>query len=192
MEQIRSRGRKGSLQALRNAVLLKTVYAFGLPRSEVVGLDLTDLRVNPKAADYGRCGGVFVRWAKSSRGGPPKRRTVLTVPEMDWIVGILGHYVDEVRPHSGADPHPAFWLTERCGRITNRSVNEAFAETRSAAGLPPELDLHSLRHSYITHLKVRGIASDASFDRNGDRDPVRDLGFRGLPAAGWMLGRHAA
>lgn len=98
VEQIRRRARKDSLQALRNAVLLKTVYAFGLRRAETVGLDLSDLRTNPKASDYGRFGGLFVRWAKSSRGSPPKRRTVLTVPEMDWIVGILGHYLEEVRP----------------------------------------------------------------------------------------------
>lgn len=90
------------------------MYAFGLRRSEAVGLDLSDLRVNPKAADYGRFGGVFIRWAKSSRGGPPKRRTVLTVPEMDWIVGTLGHYLEEVRPCSAGGAHPAFWLTERC------------------------------------------------------------------------------
>ena len=31
-------------------------------------------------------------------------------------------------------------------------MNEAFVDARNAAGLPPELDLHSLRHSYITHL----------------------------------------
>jgi len=30
-------------------------------------------------------------------------------------------------------------------------LNEAFVDARNAAGLPRELDLHSLRHSYITH-----------------------------------------
>lgn len=33
-----------------------------------------------------------------------------------------------------------------------RSINEAFASARQAAGLPTELDLHCLRHSYVTHL----------------------------------------
>ena len=33
-----------------------------------------------------------------------------------------------------------------------RSANEAYENARAAAGLPDELDLHSLRHSYITHL----------------------------------------
>src|SRR5690606_5221652 len=112
-------------------------------RSEAVGLDLADLRVNPSARDYGRIGGIYVRWAKSTRGNPPKRRTVLTVPEMDWVVESLDHYLDQVRPLFGATAHPAVWLTERCGRISVRAANEAFADVRAAAGLPPELDLHS-------------------------------------------------
>ena len=45
-EQIRARGRKGALAALRDAALLKTVYGYGLRRQEVVGLDLADLRSN--------------------------------------------------------------------------------------------------------------------------------------------------
>lgn len=31
-------------------------------------------------------------------------------------------------------------------------MNEAFEGAREAAGLPKELDLHCLRHSYVTHL----------------------------------------
>ena len=111
-----------------------------------------DLRHNPKAPQYGRFGGVFVRWGKSSKGSPPKRRTVLTVPEMDWIVGVLDHYVTEVRPRFDVGNHPALWVTERCGRLSKRSANDAFDTCRQVAGLPAELDLHSLRHSMITHL----------------------------------------
>jgi integrase len=33
-----------------------------------------------------------------------------------------------------------------------RGLNVAFSAASVAAGLPPELDLHSLRHSYVTHL----------------------------------------
>jgi site-specific recombinase XerD len=133
-------------------VLLKTVYAFGLRRQEARGLDLVDLRSNPKAKSFGRVGGVFVRHGKSSRGGAPKRRTVLTVPEFDWIIGLLEHYLAEVRPLFSPGEHPAFWVTERRGRISLRSINEAFVTARKAAGIDSALDLHSLRHSYVTHL----------------------------------------
>jgi integrase/recombinase XerD len=118
----------------------------------MVGLDVSDLRHNPKTPDFGRFGALFVRFGKSSNGSPPKRRTVFTVPEMDWIVDVLDHYVTEVRPRFDAGQHPAFWVTERRGRLSKRSANDAFENARQAAGLPEELDLHSLRHSMITHL----------------------------------------
>lgn len=152
VEQIRARHRKGGLAAMRDAALLKTIYAFGLRRREAWGLDLADLRHNPKAAGFGRCGALFVRWGKSSRGSAPKRRTVLTVPEMDWIVAVLEQWLDEIRPGFWAGAHPGLWVTERAGRMSPRRINEAFASARDAAGLDPALDLHCLRHSYITHL----------------------------------------
>jgi integrase/recombinase XerC len=152
VEEIRGRGRKGALTAMRDAALLKTIYAFGLRRNEARGLDLADLRRNPKAADYGRCGGLFVRFGKASNGSPPKRRTVLTVPEMDWIVDVLEHWINEVRPLFSPGPLAAIWVTERASRISLRGINVAFDQARDAAGLPAELDLHSLRHSYVTHL----------------------------------------
>ncbi|MEV6173827.1 tyrosine-type recombinase/integrase [Streptomyces sp. NPDC051954] len=137
---------------MRDAALLKTVYAFGLRRNEARGLDLADLRRNPKAPQYGRCGAAFVRFGKASNGSPPKRRTVLTVPEMDWITGILGHWIHEVRPMFSPGSLAALWVTERAGRISLRGINDAFEQARADAGLPDELDLHSLRHSYVTHL----------------------------------------
>ena len=47
-------------------------------------------------------------------------------------------------------------LTERVGRLSPRSINEAFVAAREEAGLHPSLDLHCLRHSYITHLTEFG------------------------------------
>jgi site-specific recombinase XerD len=152
VDQIRGRRRKGALAAHRDAALLKTVYAFGLRRREAWGLDMGDLRHNPKAAEFDRFGALFVRWGKGSRGGPPKRRTVLTVPEMDWVVPALQQWVDELRPLFDPGNHPALWVTERCGRLSSRGINEAFEQARDDAGLPTDLDLHSLRHSYVTHL----------------------------------------
>ena len=49
-------------------VVLKTIYAFGLRRREAWGLDVADLRANPKVPAFGRFGGLFVRWGKGSKG----------------------------------------------------------------------------------------------------------------------------
>jgi site-specific recombinase XerD len=152
VEHIRKHQRKGAMAALRDSAMLKTVYAYGLRRAETCGLDEADLRHNPKAPQWGRVGGLFVRLGKSSNGSPPKRRTVLTVPEMDWVVPVLEHYLCDVRPRLADVTHPALWLTERGCRVSKRRLNTAFAEVRNLAELPAELDLHCLRHSYVTHL----------------------------------------
>jgi integrase/recombinase XerC len=151
-DRIRSRGRKGALAALRDSAMLKFCYAYGLRRAEVSGVDLADRLRNPKAPQFGRWGGVSVRYGKASRGSPAKRRTVLTVPEMDWVIEVMEHYLTEIRPVLGLGSHPAIWLTERQGRLAPRLVTDAFATARDAAGLDPALDLHCLRHSYVTHL----------------------------------------
>ncbi len=169
VEQIRARHRKGALAAHRNAALLRVVYAYGIRRREAWGLDLHDLRRNPKAKQYGRVGGIFVRWGKSSRGGQPKRRTVLTVPEMDWVVPAINQWIDEVRPGFHPGQHPAIWVTERRGRLSLRGINEAFEQARTDAGLDEDLELHCLRHSYITHLTEFGYPERFVQDQAGHR-----------------------
>nr|WP_316246525.1 tyrosine-type recombinase/integrase [Streptomyces sp. WAC01526] len=152
VEQIRARRVKGALPAMRDAALLKVLYAFGLRRQEAVSLDLVDFRRVPRTARFGQFGAVYVRFGKASRGGAAKRRTVLLVPEMDWVVPVLEQWVGEVRPLLRPGAHPALWVTERGGRLHRRSVNDIFNSVRDLAGLAPELDPHCLRHSYVTHL----------------------------------------
>ncbi len=104
-------------------------------------------------AQFGRFGGLFVRYGKASRGGPPRRRTVLAVPEMGWISEVLRHWVEEVRPCLGAGISPgpggsagAAWrIRLQDGR---RRCSRALAGNRPDGRAGPAC----LRHSYITHL----------------------------------------
>jgi integrase/recombinase XerC len=147
-------GRKGALAAFRDGAFFKACYAWGLRRREAVRLDLCDLHPSAAAPQFGRFAALHVRWGKASRGSPPKRRTVLSV--FDWAVECLREYVEEVRPDFDCGEHPAVWVTERRGRVSMRHVNDRFARLRDELGLPRELDLHCLRHSYITHLAEAG------------------------------------
>jgi site-specific recombinase XerD len=65
---------------------------------------------------------------------------------------VLEYWITEVRQLFSPGSLAATWVTERASRISLRGINEAFEQARDAAGLPSELDLHSLRHSYVTHL----------------------------------------
>jgi len=152
VERIAASGRKGALAALRDAQMIKTCYAFGLRRNELCRLDVADLRPNPHVLEWGTYGSVHVRYGKAIRGGVPRRRTVLAVPEFDWVIGGLRQWVEQARPIINVADHPGLWLTERLSRVTVKHLDKRFAALRADAGLAPELTLHCLRHSYVTHL----------------------------------------
>lgn len=152
VDEIRARGRKGALAALRDAQMFKTYYAWGLRRHENIRLDLADLRRNPHVPAWGRYGALHVRYGKAVKGSPPRRRTVLSVPHFDWAMEGLRHYLEEVRPAFNVGAHPALWVTERTSRVAKNYVDARFAQIRDEVGLPRELHVHCLRHSYVTHL----------------------------------------
>lgn len=147
-------GRKGWLAAYRDAVLFKTIYAWGLRRREAVMLEVTDWGPNPKAPQFGRYGVVNVRYGKASRGSPPRQRTVLTV--MGWASQAVAEWVTEIRPAYQVGAAGMLWPTERGGRVGCPAVDARFAAYRDAVGLDAVLSPHCLRYSYITHLLEDG------------------------------------
>jgi integrase/recombinase XerC len=152
VERVQRSGRKGAWAALRDAQMIKTCYAYGLRRRELCNLDVADLRPNPHMRQWGSYGAVHVRYGKGVRGGTPRRRTVLTVPEFDWAVDGLRQWVERARPLLEPGTRDALWLTERGQRISVKTMDHRFAWLREQAGLDADLSLHCLRHSYVTHL----------------------------------------
>ncbi len=55
-----------------------------------------------------------------------------------------------------ADRSALMWPSERAEGSGVRNVDRAFQRIRRRAGLPEELTLHALRHSYVTHLIEAG------------------------------------
>jgi site-specific recombinase XerD len=151
-------GSKRWLPALRDSIAFKVCYAYGLRRRELTMLEIGDFGPNPHVPAYGGFGAVQVRWAKGTTGSGPRRRTVLTVPEFDWVVGLLGFWTGPGgrARFPTADTSSALWPSERAGRLRLGSLGDAFAALRDEVGLPQELGLHCLRHSYVTHLIEAG------------------------------------
>lgn len=151
------------LPALRDSIAFKVCYAYGLRRRELAMLETTDFGPNPHVPKYKNFGCVEVRYAKGTRGSGPRRRTVLTSPEFDWVIGLLDFWLSPAgrARFPTADRSLNLWPGERGGCITLRTLDRSFRTFLSLAGLPTGLSMRSLRHSYVTHQIEAGY--DAAF-----------------------------
>lgn len=86
---------------------------------------------------------------RSARPRPAVAR-VLAVPEFDWAIEGLRHWVELGRPRFGVPGHPTLWVTERLTRVSLRQVDGRFAAVRAELGMDPALSLRCLRHPYVT------------------------------------------
>lgn len=143
---------------MRDSVAFKLCYAYGLRRRELAMLEIGDFGPNPHVPEYGAFGALTVRWAKGSAASGPRRRTVLTVPEFDWVVPMLRAWLSPGRRDRfpASDRAGALWPSERRGQVGLSTLGNSFAALRAGAGLPEGLGLHCLRHSYVTHLLEAG------------------------------------
>lgn len=122
----------------KHRVLLLTIYAAGLRISEACRLRLKDI--------YSDRGQIRVEQGK----GAKDRYTVLS-PKL----------LAELRAYWRSE-HPTDWLFPSghlAGRpLTTSSVSQVFRRALRAAGLPNHGGVHSLRHSFATHLLEAGVS----------------------------------
>jgi integrase/recombinase XerC len=90
---------------------------------------------------------LYVRWGKANKGSLPRRRSVLTV--FSWSQRVLQEWLSGYRDlFDTAAGSTSLWPSERAARLTLGALGERFAQYRDDLGLPAELGLHCLRHSY--------------------------------------------
>ena len=126
-------------------MLLSLAYGYGLRAGEVVRLRVGDI---DSAQNI-----IRVVQAKGR-----KDRNVMLPPQ---VLALLRQWWT-VRPsrHDRSVPPAERWLFpgRRLNRpITTRQFNRLFHEAAAAAGITKPVTLHSLRHSFATHLLERGV-----------------------------------
>jgi len=118
---------------LRDQALLELIYAAGLRASEVVGIDLPDLRLGEGMVQI--------------RGKGNKERLCLFGDTCRQAIEAYSMH-ERVQPAAG---NPLF-TNPKGGRLTTRTVQNVVKRWARNAGLPPDISPHTLRHSFATHL----------------------------------------
>jgi integrase/recombinase XerC len=125
----------------RDRLMFELLYGCGIRNSELVGINLDDIRLSAEA--------ILIR------GKGKKERYV---PFGDSVKVALSAYLQErqrllaVRKKNTN----ALLINQRGSRLTTRSVGRIIKKIATAKGLPPDVHPHTLRHAFGTHMLEEG------------------------------------
>ncbi|WRQ72941.1 MAG: tyrosine-type recombinase/integrase [Methanosarcinales archaeon Met12] len=125
-----------SVNNIKHKVILMLIYSAGLRVSEVVKLKPADIDIQRKL--------IHVKGAK----GRKDRYTILS----DVAIETLGLYLKMYQPEKWVFPGQKEGL-----HITTRTVQRIFEDAIKKADIDKEVSVHSLRHSFATHLLESGV-----------------------------------
>ena len=130
--------------AIRDRAILELLYASGLRVSELVSLNVPDLRMD--------LGVIRV----IGKGGKER-----VVPFGSKAREALEHYL-EVHPGSRSGKTSPLFLNRFGKRLSDRMVRKMIEKYTLTSGIPKRIGPHTLRHSFATHLleggaDIRGI-----------------------------------
>jgi len=111
------------------------VYGAGLRIGEALNLRLPDIRSNESL--------IYIRGGK----GKKDRRVPLSMKLLDILRSYYKAYRPKVYLFEGANG----------GRYSNRSAMQVLKRAANKAGITRNITLHTLRHSYATHLTNKGV-----------------------------------
>ncbi|MDA3879001.1 MAG: tyrosine-type recombinase/integrase [Prolixibacteraceae bacterium] len=121
---------------LKHRIILTLIYSAGLRGQEVINLKISDI-------DFERMV-IHIRQSKFKK---------------DRIVPLSSTMAIGLRKYIGAE-HPHIWLfngKEPDGRYSVRGLSWVMRETLKKTTITKNVNLHSLRHTYATHLLEQGL-----------------------------------
>ena len=125
----------------RDQLMFELLYGCGIRNSELIGINLDDIRMSAEA--------ILIR------GKGKKERYV---PFGDSVKQALAAYLP-ARQATLAETRkntPALLINQRGGRLTTRSVGRIIKKIAVAKGLSPDVHPHTLRHAFGTHMLEEG------------------------------------
>jgi integrase/recombinase XerC len=125
----------------RDRLMFELLYGCGIRNSELIGINLDDIRLSSEA--------ILIR------GKGKKERYV---PFGDSVKAALASYLP-ARQQMLAERKKnatALLINQRGGRLTTRSVGRIIKKIAVAKGLSPDVHPHTLRHAFGTHMLEEG------------------------------------
>ncbi len=119
-----------STKNIKHRLLLYIIYSCGLRRSEVINIRLTDLNRDRKTLHI-----------RSGKGNVDR-----VVPVSNKVWSKLDEYIIAYKPRE------FLFEGQNGGKYSVGSVYSVFCQSAMRAGIKKDLGVHSLRHSYATHL----------------------------------------
>src|SRR3989454_9206703 len=125
----------------RDRLMLELLYGCGIRNSELIGINLDDIRLSAEA--------ILIR------GKGKKERYV---PFGDSVKLALAAYLPVRQQMLGGHQKnaSALLINQRGGRLTTRSVGRIIKKIAVAKGLSPDVHPHTLRHAFGTHMLEEG------------------------------------
>jgi len=125
----------------RDRIMFELLYGCGIRNSELIGINLDDIRLSSEA--------ILIR------GKGKKERYV---PFGDSVKAALATYlpVRQQRLAERKKNTAALLINWRAGRLTTRSVGRIVKKIAVAKGLSPDVHPHTLRHAFGTHMLEEG------------------------------------
>jgi integrase/recombinase XerC len=125
----------------RDRLMLELLYGCGIRNSELVGINLDDIRLSAEA--------ILIR------GKGKKERYV---PFGESVRAALATYLPWRRQLLATlkKSNAALLVNQRGGRLTTRSVGRIVKRIAVAKGLSPDVHPHTLRHAFGTHMLEEG------------------------------------
>ena len=123
-------------QLLKHRIILALAYSAGLRSSEVINLKLGDIDYERKT--------IHIRQSKY------KKDRIL--PLSDYLAQGIKKYISV--------EHPYIWLfngKEQDGKYSSNGLSWVMREALKKTKIQKQVNFHSLRHSYATHLLEEGI-----------------------------------
>jgi len=137
-------------EGIRMCALLEVLYASGLRVTELVGLPLRSLIVDPKTK-------VMQNMLMIQGKGGRDRLVPLNAPALEALLGYLKIRDYFLRKCGPKGRHWLFPSTSQKGHLTRQGFGQLLKQQAIDAGLDPaSISPHVLRHAFATHLLKGG------------------------------------